>query len=74
MPKSKAPNLNLKTVHRQLLTPLVLRKARHLQGFKKVWFREWCKSTRVEFLPDNTPYKLSSDTWIRTQGEDVRGF
>jgi len=64
MPKvRKAPEL--KRAHRQTLTPLVLRKARTFEGFRKVYFREWVECKQVEFLPDGTPYKVSSYDYSR---------
>ncbi len=52
----------------ELLTPLILKKAKRLDWKTKQIFEIWRKSERVEYLPENIPYKLSNEELVRKRG------
>jgi hypothetical protein len=58
-------NPALERVHRELLTPFVLARAKHLHEKQRPYFELWRKLKKVEFLQDGTPFKITNDLGVR---------
>ncbi|MDD5162791.1 MAG: hypothetical protein PHD95_01135 [Candidatus ainarchaeum sp.] len=59
---------NLAEAHAEILTPLVLVKAKKLDPKKMSIFKIWAASKAVEWLPEGVPYKISSEKIVRNAG------